>query len=127
MVSNGCEVHGSVKNSIFSPGVYVSPGAVVYDSILMNDTWIGPGARVERVIIDKQVIVGFGAKVGSTTSDAPPPNQQFPDRLASGHTVIGKGAFVPDGAHIGTNVIVNSDRGEEDFPPDLVVQDGQTV
>ena len=127
MVSNGCEVHGVVKNSIFSPGVYVSPGAVVEDSILMNDSWIGPGARVERVIIDKEVIVGFGARVGCATSDAPPPNQQFADKLDSGHTVIGKGAFIPDGARIGTNVIVNGDRGEQDFPPNLVVEDGQTI
>ena len=72
MVSNGCEVHGLVRNSIFSPGVYVSPGAVVQDSIIMNDSWIGPGAHVERVIVDKQVIVGFGAQVGSAMSAAAP-------------------------------------------------------
>ena len=127
MVSNGCEVHGLVTNSIFSPGVYVSPGAVVQDSIIMNDSWIGPGAHVERVIIDKQVIVGFGAQVGGAMSAAPPPNALFADKLDSGHTVIGKGAFIPDGARIGTNVVVNSDSAEEDFPTNAVVEDGQTV
>ena len=60
-------------------------------------------------------------------SAAPPPNALFADKLDSGHTVIGKGAFIPDGAKIGTNVIVNSDRGEQDFPPNFVVEDGQTV
>ena len=93
----------------------------------MNDSWIGPGAHLERVIIDKQVIVGFGAQVGSAASASPPPNALFADKLDTGHTVIGKGAFIPDGARIGTNVIVNSDSGEEDFPPDFVVEDGQTV
>ena len=127
LVSNGCEVHGLVRNSILSPGVYVSPGAVVHDSVIMNDSWIGPGARLERVIIDKQVIVGFGAQVGGAMSAAPPPNALLPDKLDSGHTVIGKSAFIPDGAQIGANVIVNSDRGEEDFPPNFVVEDGQTV
>ena len=127
MVSNGCAVHGLVRNSILSPGVYVSPGAVVQDSVIMNDSWIGPGARVERVIIDKQVIIGFGAQVGCARSAAPPPNELLPDKLDSGHTVIGKGAFIPDSAQIGTNVIVNSDRGEEDFPTNRVVEDGQTV
>ena len=127
MVSNGCEVHGLVRNSILSPGVYVSPGAVVQDSVIMNDSWIGPGARVERVIIDKQVIVGFGAQVGCAMSAARPPNALLPDKLDSGLTVIGKDAFIPDGAQVGANVIVNSDRGEEDFPPNFVVEDGQTV
>ncbi len=127
MVSNGCEVHGLVTNSILSPGVYISPGAVVRDSVIMNDSWVGPGAFVERVIIDKQVIIGFGAQVGHTQLTAPPPNELLPDKLNSGHTVIGKGAFIPDGTQIGTNVIVNSDRSEEDFPPNYVVDDGQTV
>ena len=42
MVSNGCVVRGMVDNSVLSPGVYVSPGAVVKDSVVMNDAWIGP-------------------------------------------------------------------------------------
>lgn len=127
MVSNGCEVHGMVRRSILSPGVYVSPGAVVQDSVIMNDSWIGPGAHIERVIVDKEVIVGFGARVGCAMSPAPPPNALLLDKLDSGHTVIGKSAFIPDGARIGTNVIVNSDKAEEDFPPDFVVEDGQSV
>ena len=135
MVSNGCEVHGIVTNSILSPGVYISPGAVVRDSIIMNDSWVGSSALVERTIIDKQVIVGFSAQVGHTGLAEPPPNALLPDKLDSGHTVIGKGALIPDGAQIGTNVIVNSDRGAEDFRPEFggicgtncVVDDGQTV
>ena len=127
MVSNGCEVHGHVRRSILSPGVYVSPGAVVQDSVIMNDSWIGPGARVDRAIIDKQVIVGFGAQVGSAMSGDPRPNALTPDKLDGGQTVVGKGAFIPDGVRIGANVIVNSDSAEENFPPDLVVEDGQTV
>ena len=127
MVSNGCEVRGQVRHSILSPGVYISPGAVVQDSIIMNDSWIGPGAFVKRAVIDKQVSVGVGAQVGYTESTAPAPNELLPDKLNSNHTVIGKGAFIPDSAHIGTNVIINSDRDEEDFPSDYVVRDGQTV
>jgi glucose-1-phosphate adenylyltransferase len=96
MVSNGCVVRGVVTNSVLSPGVYVSPGAVVQNSVVMNDTWIGPGARLDKVVIDKQVVIGAGAVVGE--GNLATVNEQMPDRLFAGITVVGKGAFHPDGA-----------------------------
>lgn len=125
LISNGCMIRGTVSNSVLSPGVYVSPGAVVKDSVVMNDTWIGPGARLEKVVIDKEVMIGPGSVVG--TGDESVANLELPDRLNSGITVIGKGAFVPKGAHIGRNVLINSGRDESAFPADGVVTDGQTI
>jgi glucose-1-phosphate adenylyltransferase len=125
MLSNGCIIRGVVTNSVLSPGVIVSPGAIVKDSVIMNDTWIGPGAYVERAVIDKHVTVGPGAKIG--VGDPTIANEQMPDRLNTGITVIGKGADIPDGAQIGCNVLINSDRKESDFPEGFVVPDGQTV
>lgn len=125
MVSNGCVVRGLVVNSVLSPGVYVGPGAMVKDSVVMNDTWIGPGARVEKSVLDKSVIVGAGAVVGEG-NDATA-NEQMPDRLFAGITVIGKHAVVPDRSHIGRNVLINSNRDVDDFPTDGVVADGKTV
>ena len=125
LVSNGCIVRGLVSNSVLSPGVYVSPGAVVRESVVMNDTWIGPGAHLERVILDKEVVVGAGAVLG--TGDASVANEQLPDKLTSGISVVGKGAYIPDGAQIGRNVLINSRREESDFPEDGVVADGGTV
>lgn len=125
MISNGCIIRGSVINSVLSPGVYVSPGAVVKDSVVMNDTWIGPGARLEKVVIDKQVVIGAGAIVG--TGDESVKNEQMPDRLFMGVTVVGKNAFIPERAQIGRNVLVNSYRDVADFPTDGVVADGKTI
>ncbi len=125
MVSNGCIVRGLVVNSVLSPGVYVSPGAVVQDSVVMNDAWIGPGARLDRVVVDKKVVVGAGAVVG--TGNLETPNEQMPDRLFAGITVVGKHAYIPDGAQIGRNVLINSGRDEADFPPDKIVADGKTI
>jgi glucose-1-phosphate adenylyltransferase len=125
MVSNGCVVRGLVVNSVLSPGVYVSPGAVVQDSVVMNDAWIGPGARLDRVVVDKKVVVGAGAVVGAGNMETP--NEQMPDRLFAGITVVGKHAYIPDGAQIGRNVLINSGRDEADFPPDKIVADGKTV
>jgi glucose-1-phosphate adenylyltransferase len=125
MLSNGCVIRGMVVNSVLSPGVYVSPGAVVKDSVIMNDTWIGPGALVDKAVVDKKVMIGAGAVIG--TGDEAVANQQMPDRLYTGITVIGKGAYVPDGVKVGRNVLINSQREEKDFPETRVVGDGQTI
>lgn len=125
MISNGCVIRGMVVNSVLSPGVYVSPGAVIKDSVVMNDTWVGPGALLDKVVVDKQVMIGAGAVVGA--GDEAVPNQLLPDRLAAGITVIGKGAYIPDGARVGRNVLINSGRDESAFPADRVVADGATV
>lgn len=125
LVSNGCVVKGLVRNSVLSPGVYVSPGAVIEDSVVMNDVWVGPGAHVKNMVIDKQVRVGAGCVLGQ--GDPKVANVQMPDKLSAGISVIGKGAILPPGCKIGLNVLVDSEVEESDFPDDFVVADGQTV
>ena len=125
LVSNGCVIRGLVINSVLSPGVHVGPGAVIEDSIIMNDCWVGPGVRLKRVISDKQVMIASGAVIG--VGDEKVANQSMPDKLNYGLTVIGKGACIPSGCHIGTNVLINSDRQESDFPESLKVPDGATI
>ncbi|SFC29324.1 glucose-1-phosphate adenylyltransferase [Nocardioides terrae] len=55
---------GSVARSVLSPGVFVSPGAEVFGSVLMNDVRIGEGAVVRNAILDKNVVIPPGAQVG---------------------------------------------------------------
>ncbi len=125
LVSNGCVVKGLVRNSVLSPGVYVSPGAVIEDSVVMNDVWVGPGAHLRNVVIDKQVRVGAGCSLGQ--GDAKVANEKMPDKLNAGISVIGKGAILPPGCKVGVNVLIESEVEESDFSQDGVVADGQTV
>ncbi|MCR5661876.1 MAG: glucose-1-phosphate adenylyltransferase [bacterium] len=125
MLSNGCEVKGTVINSVLSPGVTVSAGAVVTDSVIMNDTWIGPGAQLDKLVVDKHVVIGPGAHVG--TGDPSVVNEEMPDKIFAGISVVGKNARIPSGASIGRNVLINSDRDETDFPADGIVADGKTI
>ncbi|HYN87439.1 MAG TPA: glucose-1-phosphate adenylyltransferase [Ardenticatenaceae bacterium] len=127
MISNGCIVRGQVERSVLSPGVYVSPGAVVRESVVMNDTWIGPGAILDRVIADKDVVVGAGAQVGYG-DDPDVPNKVLGDKLNTGITVLGKGAHIPAGVRLGRNVLINADVDEEAFAQfgDLVPS-GETI
>jgi len=124
LVSNGCVIRGTVEHSVLSPGVYVSPGAVVRESIVLNDTWIGPGALVDTSILDADVVVGPGAMIGH--GDDYTPNHDLPDRLNTGITIVGERARIPGGYRLGRNVLVHSDRSEGDFA-EPVIGSGQTV
>ena len=57
LISNGCVVRGTVEESVLSPGVYVSPGAIVRRSVILPDGWIGPGALVDTSILDSLSLI----------------------------------------------------------------------
>jgi glucose-1-phosphate adenylyltransferase len=124
LLSNGCVIEGVVERSILSPGVRVAHGAIVRDSVIMNDSVIGTNARIERVIVDKDVHVGEGAEIGYGMDNVP--NRQFPDRLNTGLTAIGKHARVPGAVKVGHNVIISPGAQEEDFNSDFV-SSGETI
>jgi glucose-1-phosphate adenylyltransferase len=101
-----------VERSVLGPGVRVEKGAVVRDSVVLNDTTIGRGAQVNRAIVDKRVQLGSGARVGAP--EAP--------RLA----VVGKGSEVPEGfvVHPGGEIahdVVPSDLELDEVPAGLCV------
>ena len=57
LVSDGCVVEGTVENSILFRGVKVGKGAVVRNSVIMQDTVIGDGVKLNCVITDKNVVI----------------------------------------------------------------------
>ena len=63
-VTAGCEIYGTVRNSVLGTGVRVGRGALVEDSVLMNGVTVEDGATVRRAILDTNVTVGKNATVG---------------------------------------------------------------
>lgn len=124
LLCDGCRIDGTVTRSVVGPGVYVAPGAVVRDSILMKDTFVGEGAILDRIITDKRVVVGAGAQVGVNGDNTP--NQQSPTRLNTGITVIGKRVQIPEKISIGRNVEIEANVPATVFPKDGV-KSGETV
>ena len=57
LISDGCEIEGVVENSILFRGVKVGKGAVVRNSIVMQDNIIGQNTTLDCVITDKNVVV----------------------------------------------------------------------
>lgn len=124
LLSNGCIVEGTVERSVISPGVYISAGATVRDSVIMNETWIGPNATIDRAIIDKEVQIAEGVHIGF--GDDNTPNRQSPKDLNTGLTVIGKRARLPSGTRVGNNVVINPGVQENAFQG-KVIPSGETV
>jgi glucose-1-phosphate adenylyltransferase len=110
---------------VLSPGVYVAEGAIVRDSVILNNTWIESGAVVDRCIIDKNVRVSAGAKVGDGDNNAP--NELARDTINTGITLVGKGSIIPPDVTIGRNVVIYPDSTEADFGRKKKIASGKNI
>lgn len=63
MIADGCLIEGEVHNSILFRGVNVAKGAVIRNSIVMQDSVIYENAILENVITDKEVMIGSGRRL----------------------------------------------------------------
>ena len=68
MVADGCVIEGDVENCILFRGVKIGKGAVVKNSIIMQDSIIMGNVELDYVITDKEVTISSGKEVkGSDT------------------------------------------------------------
>jgi glucose-1-phosphate adenylyltransferase len=93
VVTEGCEIYGSVINCVLGSGVRVMSGASVRDSVIMDDVLISEGASVDCAIVDTGATIGAGARVGAPRDESLPPSEVEV-------TVIGAGVFVPSGVEV---------------------------
>lgn len=63
LIANGCKIEGTVINSIIFRRVNVAKGAVVKDSIIMQNTDIRENCIIENVITDKSVVLTEGTEL----------------------------------------------------------------
>ncbi len=99
IIAEGCEIEGSVENSVLFSGVRVGKGAVVKDSVVFPNCIIKEDASVEYTIIDYDVVIEKGAQVGGSKQE----NEGKITVIAEKNT-IGKGATVEAGAVIEADV-----------------------
>lgn len=118
LVSNGAIINGRVENSVISPRVFVEEGAVVKDSIIFDDVTVGKGAIVDRSIVDKQVWIGPGCHIGYGNDFTP--NQEEPEYLNTGITIVGKGAKIPGDVKVGRNCKIDCWVESADFASKLI-------
>ena len=57
LIADGCVIEGTVENCVLFRGVHIGKGAMVKDSIIMQDSEIGDDVELENVIFDKAVTI----------------------------------------------------------------------
>ncbi len=101
LVALGCEIEGTVINSVLATGVVVERGALVKDSVIMADTIVKQNAKVEYSIIDENVKVEENAVVGK------------PRAKGVGIAVLGRDITIASGACVAAGEILDKDyKGE---------------
>ncbi len=122
-LSEGCEVYGTVYNSVLGPGVLIEQGAFVRDSIIMANTIVKQGARVERCIVDEECVIGREVVMGEGENI---PNQARSKVYDCGITVLGDNTTIPDQVWIGKNCVLNGETKYEDYPEGRL-ESGQSI
>lgn len=62
-ISDGCVIEGNIENCILSRGVKIAKGAVVKNSIIMQDSVIDSNVTLDHVVFDKEVHITQGRKL----------------------------------------------------------------
>ena len=103
MIALGCEIYGTVENSVLSSNVIIEEGATVKDSVIMSGTIVKKGAEVNYSIIDEDVVVNSGARIGEDKS------------TAKGIAVLGRKISVGENAKVAAGSIIDKNimEGEE--------------
>ena len=63
LIADGCVIDGTVENCILFRGVHVKKGAVIRNSILLQNTWAGENVGLNCVISDKNVFIKDGVNL----------------------------------------------------------------
>ena len=98
-ITEGCEILGTVRNSVLGENVRVMEGAVVEDAVLMGDCVIHAGARVSYAIIDRDVVIGENAVIGKPRGEA------------KGIALLGENVEIPAGGFVEDGAIVSVKGG----------------
>lgn len=106
VITDGCRIDGTVKNSVLFAGVKVEEGAKVQDAVIMGGSVIRAGAVVSHCIVAENVEIGSNALVGA-----------MPQGDEKGVATVGPGVKVGERAKIGPNAMVSTDvkDGEEQW------------
>ena len=104
VVTQGCEITGTVKNSVLSPGARVEDGAEVHYSVLMPGVTVKRGAVVRYAILGENCQVEAGAAVGADPESCDPESW--------GITVLGPGTAIAAGEIVKPKTMLNSEHKE---------------
>jgi carbonic anhydrase/acetyltransferase-like protein (isoleucine patch superfamily) len=132
-LSSNTLVEGHVESSVLFPGVVVRRGAVVQDSIIMNNNWVGIKTQVYRSLIlahladsaKGQPNIGDESFIGMKQSGAA--NTQYPAQVREGLTVLGSNADIPRGCTIGPGCLLGAGVQAQQLRKQKELRKGNTL
>lgn len=110
LVAEGCNVYGEIDFAVLFAGVYIAPGAVVRDSIIMPGTRIEENAIVQYAIVSENAVIGKGAVVGARPEDIQNKDEWGVAVVGDG-CVIAPGSIVPPKAMIDKETLAEEGSG----------------
>jgi glucose-1-phosphate adenylyltransferase len=113
IIGESSEIHGAVINSVIGSNVYIGPGTVVRDSIIMKDTSIGRDSTVDKAIVAENCSIGSNVILG--TGEAVP-NVSKPEIYSFGLVTVGDDSVIPDNVKVGRNTAISGETLDEDYP-----------
>lgn len=100
LITEGCEIYGTVINSVLFGGVKIGKGAIVRDSVIFEETVIGENAAVDHSILDCRINVGKNCVIGAPVSEG------------SAITLLGADMTVPENTKVPAGTM-SSDLSKE--------------
>lgn len=97
IIMSGCEIMGTVNNSVLASSVVVKKGAVIKNSIIMADVVVGENSVIEYAIIDENTVIGDNVKIGEEKSSG------------KGIAVLSRNISVESGAVIEGGAMIDKD------------------
>ncbi len=108
VITEGCNVEGTVHHSVIFAGCSVAEDAEVYDSLLMPGAVVERGAKIYKAILGENARVCEGAVIGDAKR---PEDGDYDVRLTGDITLVASDTTIAAHARIPVGMIVNEGRG----------------
>ncbi len=106
LIAEGCNVYGQLEFSVLFAGVYVAPGAVVTDSIVMPGARIEEGAHVQYAIVAENAVIGPNSVVGKRP-------EEVENKDEWGVAVVGPDCKLPAGSVVPPKAMIDAEEVEK--------------
>jgi len=105
LITEGCNVHGELQNSILFYNVKIGKNSVVKDSIIMNNVVIGDNVYLDKVIIGHGAVIGDNVTINKEGVETP---EYVNTKICSnGLSLVGPDVVIEKNTNIGKLSLVS--------------------
>jgi ADP-glucose pyrophosphorylase len=121
IISENCQIKGTVIDSIIFPGVHIGKETEVVSSVILPNNRIGDYAKIfhsileeaeDRNVKDFGLNIGDYCLIGKMNDKMVGYNSNYPELLKDGLTVIGRNCSIPRKVKIGANCYISPETNK---------------